>query len=139
MELVHGTKEKSHRRRYGRDRAIISIKTREDMKTPKKIQPRGFKKVVARISTEAYERADLIKEKFGFKSIYEINQYLWHCFLRVADPEHDEEEEPVPDEIKQMFYDLSEADRQFDFVKPKRKLPQYKLDEINGQLRLWEE
>ena len=36
-----------------------------------------------------------------------------------------------------MFSDLSQAERHFEFVKPKRKIPQSKIDEANGQLRIW--
>lgn len=71
------------------------------------------------------------------QSTYEIMQYVLGCFLRVADPmPGDDEEEVLPDEIKEMFYDLSQAERHFEYVKPKRKLPQHKVDEMNGQKRL---
>ena len=43
------------------------------------------------------------------------------------------------DEIQDMFADYSQAERHFEFVKPKRKMPQYKLDEIQGQFRLWQD
>ena len=78
------------------------------------------KKIVARLNHKQWERASRIRDKFGFKSIYEMTQYLWGCFLRVADPEHEENPNPVPDEIEMMFGDLSEAERNFEFVKPKR-------------------
>ena len=38
-----------------------------------------------------------------------------------------------------VITELSEADRQFDFVKPKRKVSQSRIDESNGQLRIWQE
>ncbi|MFK1980634.1 hypothetical protein ACIXFU_08510 [Bacteroides fragilis] len=41
------------------------------------------KKIVARLNHKQWERASRIRDKFGFKSIYEMNQYLWGCFLRV--------------------------------------------------------
>ena len=97
-----------------------------------------YGKIVARIDIDNFKRLSEIRDKYGFSSNYEIIQYLVACFLRVADPEHDETEEPVPDEIKDMFEDLSQAEKHFEFVKPKRKLPQYKLDEIQVQLRLWQ-
>lgn len=97
-----------------------------------------YGKIVARIDIDNFKRLSEIRDKYGFSSNYEIIQYLVACFLRVADPEHDETDEPVPDEIKDMFADLSQAEKHFEFVKPKRKLPQYKLDEIQGQLRLWQ-
>ena len=95
------------------------------------------KKVPVRIDPKQWERLDEIRKKFKFKSNYEIMQYILSCFLRVADPmPGDDEEEVLPDEIKEMFYDLSQAERHFEYVKPKRKLPQYKVDEMNGQKRL---
>lgn len=98
-----------------------------------------YGKIVARIDIDNFNRLSEIRDKYGFSSNYEIIQYLVACFLRVADPERDESEVPVPDEIKDMFADLSQAERHFDFVKPKRKIPQYKLDEIQGQFRLWQD
>lgn len=102
----------------------------------KKIQMYG--KIVARIDMDSFKRLSEIRDKYGFNSNYEIIQYLVGCFLRVADPEHEEIEEPVPDEIQSMFADFSQAEKHFEFVKPKRRIPQYKLDEIQGQLRLWQ-
>lgn len=93
--------------------------------------------VVVRISPDAWKRLYEIKEKYGFKSIYEIMQYLVGAFLRVADPEHEENPDPVPDEIADMFNGFSEAERRFDYVKPKRKLNNYELNKIQGQLSLW--
>ena len=98
-----------------------------------------YGKIVARIDLESFKRLSEIRDKYGFSSNYEIIQYLVACFLRVADPEHAAEIEPVPDEIQDMFADYSKAERHFEFVKPKRKMPQYKLDEIQGQFRLWQD
>lgn len=80
-------------------------------------------KIFSRISKSDYERLSVIKKKYGFKSNYQIIQYLLHCFLRVADPDNDDLVEPVPDEIEQMFNDLAEADKKFMFEKPKRRSP----------------
>lgn len=100
-----------------------------------------FKKIPVRIDLEQWRRLDKIKTDYHFKSTYQIMQYLLACFLRVADPKpyDGEEEEVLPDEIRDMFSDLAEAERHFDYVKPKRKLPQRKLDEINRQLNIWED
>ena len=84
-----------------------------------------FKKIPVRVDLEQWQRLDKIRADYHFKSTYEIMQYILGCFLRV-----------LPDEIKEMFYDLSQAERHFEYVKPKRKLPQYKVDEMNGQKRL---
>ena len=84
-----------------------------------------FKKIPVRVDLEQWQRLD------------KILQYILGCFLRVADPmPGDDDEEVLPDEIKEMFYDLSQAERHFEYVKPKRKLPQHKVDEMNGQKRL---
>ncbi len=104
-------------------------------KKPKKPEA---KKIWARMCPKEYERLKEIKRKYGFKSEYQIVQYVMAAFMRVADPENDPNEEPVPEEITSMFYDLSHADREFDFVKPKRKLPQKEIDDITGQLRIWQ-
>ena len=96
-----------------------------------------FKKIPVRVDLDQWRRLDKIKTDYHFKSTYEIMQYILGCFLRVADPmPDDDDEEVLPDEIKEMFYDLSEAERHFEYVKPKRKLPQYKVDEMHGQNRL---
>ncbi len=100
---------------------------------------KGSKKVVARLDADQWQRADSIREKYGFKSIYEISQYLWGCFLRVADPDNDKEEEPLPDEIQAMFADLSESERHFEYVKPKRNPTQKTVNDMQGQLQIWEE
>lgn len=97
------------------------------MKSISKIE---YIKIFSRISKGDYERLSTIRKKYKFKSNYEIIQYLVHCFLRVADPENDEQIEPVPKEIEDMFSDLSEADRKFMFVKPKRRCPHKSPDKL---------
>lgn len=97
------------------------------MKSISKIE---YIKIFSRISKSDYERLSTIRKKYKFKSNYEIIQYLVHCFLRVADPENDEQIEPVPKEIEDMFSDLSEADRKFMFVKPKRRCPHKSPDKL---------
>lgn len=103
----------------------------------KYLKPDPAKKIWSRLDPKQYKRLTSIVEKYGFKSEYQIMQYITAAFLRVADPDNDENEEPVPDEIRDMFYDLSEGERHFEFVKPKRKLPQHEIDEQQRQLRLW--
>lgn len=78
------------------------------------------KNLVVRINPIQWERASRIRDKYGFKSIYEMSQYLWGCFLRVADPEHEDNPTPVPDEIESMFCGFSDSEKHFEFVKPKR-------------------
>lgn len=96
------------------------------------------KKIFARLSPDAYDRLTDIQKKYGFKSEYQILQYVVAAFLRVADPENDpKKDEPLQDEIADMFSDLSQAERHFEFVKPKRKIPQHQIDEANGQMKLW--
>ena len=94
-----------------------------------------YKKIPVRIDLEQWQRLDKIRADYHFRSTYEIMQYILGCFLRVADPTPKDDDEVLPDEIKEMFSSLSEAERHFEYMKPKRKLPQYKVDEMNGQKR----
>lgn len=55
------------------------------------------------ISPNDKKRLDVICEKYGFVSTYQVLQYLVHCFLRVADPANDPIDEPIPQEIEDMF------------------------------------
>ena len=76
-----------------------------------------FKKIPVRVDLEQWQRLDKIRADYHFKSTYEIMQYILGCFLRVADPmPGDDDEEVLPDEIKEMFYDLSQAERHFEYV-----------------------
>lgn len=80
------------------------------------------KKMVARLDPVQWERAKTIRDKYGFKSLYAMNQYLWACFLRVADPDNDTQADPVPEEIEMMFGDFSAAEKHFGYVKPKKAI-----------------
>lgn len=86
------------------------------------------RKVVARLDPIQFKRAEAIRDKFGFKSIYEMSQYLWGAFLRVADPDNDTSLEPVPEEIEMMFDGFSESEKHFEYVKPKRSINQASLN-----------
>jgi len=46
-------------------------------------------------------RLDKVIEKYHFKSRYQLMQYLVLCFLKVADPQPDED--VVPNDIEEMF------------------------------------
>ena len=87
----------------------------------KRIHKIEYVKIFSRISKADYGRLSEIRKKYGFKSNYEIVKYLVYCFLRVADPEHDNVKEPVPVEIEEMFANLSEADKHFMFIKSKKR------------------
>lgn len=93
------------------------------------------KKVVVRLDPIQWERASRIRDKFGFKSIYEISQYLWGCFLRVADPEHEETDNPVPEEIEAMFDGFTQAEKHFEYVKPKRSINNASLNNNTYNLK----
>jgi len=60
-------------------------------------------KVDTYVSVEDVSRLRSICEKYGFKSIYQLLQYLIHCFLRVADPANDPIDKPLPKDIEEMF------------------------------------
>ena len=72
-----------------------------------------YKKIFARAKVYDLERLDKIRKQYGFKSNYQILQYLLHCFLRVADPENDLIDEPVPEEISDMFTNFTEFEDTF--------------------------
>ncbi|WP_418832030.1 hypothetical protein [Phocaeicola sp.] len=65
-----------------------------------------YVRLSARVTLADYKRLEEIRRKYGFKSIYQILNYLTYSFLRVADREHDTIAEPVPEEIERMFEDL---------------------------------
>ena len=69
-----------------------------------------YVKITARVTLADYMRLEMIRRKYGFKSIYQILNYLTYAFLRVADREHDAVSEPVPEEIESMFEDLKSSD-----------------------------
>ena len=68
-------------------------------------------KIDTYVSVEDVSRLRLICEKYGFNSIYQLLQYLVHCFLRVADPVNDPIDEPMPIEIEEMFINNAEWEK----------------------------
>ncbi|MFV0587388.1 hypothetical protein [Bacteroides reticulotermitis] len=86
------------------------------------------KKVYSRVTPETYRRLSEVKRMYGFKSVYEIIQSLIHCFLRVADKEHDTQLEELPSEIQEMFAELSEGEKHVEFEKPKRRVSHKTID-----------
>ena len=62
-------------------------------------------------------------------------QYILSCFLRVAAPANDTEIEPVPEEIEMMFSDLSDSERHFEYVKPKRSMNHDSLNSSKHNLK----
>lgn len=66
-----------------------------------------MKRISGYTTNADYERLLTIKNKYGFKSVYQIIKYLIHSFLRVADPDNDKTEEPLPEEIKEMFSEFN--------------------------------
>ena len=60
-------------------------------------------KVATFIPVPDIDRLKTICDKYGYKSIYKLLQYLVYCFLRVADPGNDPILETVPDDIREMF------------------------------------
>ena len=94
-----------------------------------------FKKIPVRVDLDQWRRLDKIKTDYHFKSTYEIMQYILSCFLRVADPDNDTEIEPVPEEIEMMFSDLSDSERHFEYVKPKRSMNHDSLNSSKHNLK----
>lgn len=93
------------------------------------------KKVVARLDPIQFKRAEAIRDKFGFKSIYEMSQYLWGAFLRVAGPDNDTSVEPVPEEIEMMFDGYADSEKHFEYVKPKRSMNHDSLNSSKHNLK----
>ena len=79
-------------------------------------------KVVCRIDTGTIDRLTLIKDSYGFKSNYELIQYIAACFLRVADPECVETDINEVEGIETMFDEYSHGEKHFQYVKPKRAM-----------------
>ena len=68
-------------------------------------------KINTYVSLEEINRLREVQNKLGFKSIYEILQYLVHCFLRVVDPDNDTNDTPIETEIIDMFTDNAEWEK----------------------------
>lgn len=71
------------------------------MEQIKKEEKTGFEQIKTEIPAECMERLDAIVEKYHFRSRYQLLQYVIKCFIRVADPQP--EDEVVPADIEEMF------------------------------------
>lgn len=85
------------------------------------------KKLHTYISINDIERLEVIKNRCGYKSIYQLLQSTIYCLLRVADPENDPIIEPVADEIKDMFSEFSDAEK---YIHRKTKVNTVSPDDI---------
>ena len=94
-----------------------------------------YKKIFSRITLYDLHRLQQIAKDYHFSSVYELNNYLVHCFLRVADPQNDNEMEPVPVELKKMFglrgirYLINKMPVQLDLFKPPRPEPKDDIEQ----------
>ena len=74
------------------------------------------KTVSVKIPGDLYAKLVSIKEKGGFKSVYEILQLLIVCYTRAAERAKQEprtkpqQPDPIADEIAAMFADLAEVE-----------------------------
>lgn len=82
-----------------------------------------YRRVVGRVTLHDYQRLEKIRKTYEFRSSYEIMQYLISCFLRVADPDNDQQYDPLPKAIVQMF-NLSAIQR---FIQSKKNDKQLEL------------
>lgn len=82
-----------------------------------------YRRVVGRITLRDFQRLERVRKAYRFRSSYEIMQYLIHCFLRVADPDNDQQYDPLPKAIVQMF-NLSAIQR---FIQSKKNDKQLEL------------
>ncbi|MBF0577719.1 hypothetical protein [Dysgonomonas sp. GY617] len=60
-------------------------------------------KIDTYVSLKDINRLGLICKEYGFSSTYQLLKYLVDCFLRVADPANDDNNNPVPHAIEEMF------------------------------------
>lgn len=81
------------------------------MGTQKAINKYKPQKVYTYFSQKDIARMKEICKDYGFGSIYHLLQYLGDCFLRVADPTNDDNNEPVPHAIEEMFISPKEYHR----------------------------
>ena len=96
-----------------------------------------YKKIFARISLEDLHRVENIRKKYGFKSNYQIVQYLLYCFLRIADPDNDPIDEPVPAEIQEMFDHYTDFEDKFN-ITPRRDYLKIKDKKVVKQPTLFD-
>ena len=62
-----------------------------------------FVKVGTRLLEADAQRLKTVAKRAGFSSDYALVRYLIHTFLRVADPENDVIDAPVPPELADLF------------------------------------
>lgn len=100
------------------------------------------KKFFFRASWSAWKLLSEFQQESDLKSMYELGQYIMACFIRylkikkgVLEPE--EEDEFLDNEVQEMFVEFSQAEKHFEYVKPKRRPPQHEIDKYQGQLTFW--
>ena len=93
-------------------------------------QSTGLKKIVIRLGEVEAQQLQYIKEKYSFKSNYEIAQYVALCFIRTAQDIPINDDEDVEAETEAMFYDYSEAEKHFNYAKPKRNMSNKSLSSL---------
>lgn len=79
--------------------------------TPKERNYKG-QKIETYASAKDIERLKKICNRYGeIDNIYKLLKYLLDCFLRVADPANDDNNEPVPHAIEEIFISPREYQR----------------------------
>ena len=75
--------------------------------------------IMSKVSERAHARLTKICKDYGFRSNYEILQYLITAFLRYADPGgEDTESTAEAEEIKRIFADLDNVERRVITARP---------------------
>ena len=112
------------------------------MKQKRKPPKPPSKKLFFRASWSSWKLLKEFQSESDLKSMYELGQYIIACFIRylkirkgLLEPE--EENEYLDDEVQEMFVEFSQAEKHFEYVKPKRRAPQHEVDRFTGQLNLW--
>lgn len=84
-------------------------------------------KVYTYFSQKDIERLRRICKNHEFGSIYHLLQYLGDCFLRVVDPQNDDNNEPVPHAIEEIFISPKEYHRIKRIAKKKKDAKHFEI------------
>ena len=82
-------------------------------------------KIISRVSEEDYQRLERITKMYGFKSVYGLQIYITHCFLKVTDPSHNRSNDVIPEELIKMFPIKHDAEDVYRAIKRIRRHHRY--------------
>lgn len=79
------------------------------------------KRLVTRISCSDYEKLEQIRDTYGFRSVYQIQQVLVNLFLAWKFREEDIRDVTVPAEIEEMFEEFRDWECEYRTRQPQTK------------------